>query len=141
MSGHGGWNGEVKVWQVDDGAVASIAETPTPTKENWSRALAWSPSGRKLAVAKDAGIVEVWDVATGQSSRTPPLGASWPIALAWSPDGSRLAVGLSGPSREIKVLDVTSNKELAVLSGHKSNLRTVSWSPDGRRLATSGADS
>ena len=56
----------------------------------------------------------------------------------WSPDGLRLAVGLSGPSREIKVLDVTSNKELAVLSGHKSNLRTVSWSPDGRRLATSG---
>ena len=57
--------------------------------------------------------------------------------IAFSPDGQRFAVaGGIG----VWVYDVATSRELALLTGHKTEVRSVSFSPDSRTLASGGND-
>jgi dipeptidyl aminopeptidase/acylaminoacyl peptidase len=59
-----------------------------------------------------------------------------PVAsLKFSPDGSLLAVG---GYREVRLIDPSSGKELATLSGHADYVRSIAFSPDGKMLAAGG---
>jgi WD40 repeat protein/serine/threonine protein kinase len=59
-------------------------------------ALAFSPDGRQLAAHVGAGIVQLWDVSSGQLVDE-LVGQRVPGGLSFSPDGRRLAVGASHP--------------------------------------------
>jgi hypothetical protein len=59
-----------------------------------------------------------------------------PVAsLKFSPDGALLAVG---GYREVRLIDPSSGKELATLSGHADYVRSIAFSPDGKMLAAGG---
>ena len=59
-------------------------------------------------------------------------------SIAFSPDGQRFAVaGGIG----VWLYDVATSRELALLTGHKTEVSSVSFSPDGRTLASGGDDS
>lgn len=60
-------------------------------------------------------------------------------STAISPDGGIMATG-SNDDKAVKLWDVASNRELAILEGHAGPIQSLAFSPDGRRLATGSED-
>jgi WD40 repeat protein len=59
-------------------------------------------------------------------------------SLALSPDQKLLASG--SRDRKIKIWNMVSGQEMAVLGGHGKRIRSLAFSPDGRLLASAGDD-
>ncbi|MCE2397010.1 WD40 repeat domain-containing protein [Candidatus Poribacteria bacterium] len=57
--------------------------------------------------------------------------------VQYAPDGTRLAVATS---IGIWLYDTANGQEIALLTGHRSEVRSVAFSPDGRTLASGSAD-
>ncbi|MGV2480912.1 UNVERIFIED_CONTAM: WD40 repeat domain-containing protein, partial [Salmonella enterica subsp. enterica serovar Weltevreden] len=59
--------------------------------------LAWSPDGKKIAVAGGSpareGEIQVWDVAKKKLELSKSLTFDTVYGVSWSPDGKHLAVG------------------------------------------------
>lgn len=94
-------------------------------------------SARLVSFSSSGNGARLWDVATGALTATlPPEGARWWIrAVALDPKGGILACA-SNDGR-IRLLDVVSGEQLAVMRGSGWRL---SFSPDGGILAASALD-
>ena len=94
-------------------------------------AVAFSPSGARLASADSRGAVRVWDTASLATVCTFTVAKVLRRGLSWAPDGERLAcvVGMG-----VEVWSA-SGERLATLAGHESNVQCLSWSPDGALIA------
>ncbi|MGH7173567.1 MAG: TIGR03067 domain-containing protein [Gemmataceae bacterium] len=60
-------------------------------------------------------------------------------AVALSPDGAWLAAS-GAPSNAVRVWEMASGKELAILRGHAARVESTVFSRDGKRLFTADAD-
>ena len=80
----------IRVWEIETGRKLL---TKSGFDAYWTRALAFSPSGKYLASGGEAGNLRVWDISEGESViwETYPTGIQ---ALAFSPNGDYLAVAL-----------------------------------------------
>jgi len=151
----------VRVWDLDaDREFAVLSDPSSPG--NFGRGLGFSADNRTLAVGRDDGAIEVWDV-PARLVRATLWGhsegyASWGIRLA--PDGRSLAsrgeyVGPSSvpgglqlsvtrallgrawrPDPEVVVLDVETGRRLARTGGAIHPF----YSPDGTMIATRETD-
>jgi WD40 repeat protein len=95
-------------------------------------ALAIGPRGRMLAAASFGGtltLLRVDDLEIIAERRVNRINA-----LAFSPDGTRLASG----SRDgaVRLWDVVTGRQVAVLRGHRRPVNSLAFSPDGRTLAS-----
>jgi WD40 repeat protein len=122
--------------------------------------LVFNPDGRLLAVGVTGN--QLWDVIGGAKLDAPKANRSgWvspqaaqesaeemmdqmlgnPMtqssAAAFSPDGS---IGAQGIANSIKLWDVQSGKEIAILTGHTSEVRSLAFTADGRELLSGGDD-
>jgi WD40 repeat protein len=100
-------------------------------------ALAFDPSGATLAVGRQDGYVEVYDVESLERLRRFPAteGALW--ALAYSPDGSLIAT--AGNDGSVRLFD-REGSPLLILRAHELTVAGLSFSADGTRLASASAD-
>jgi WD40 repeat protein len=97
-----------------------------------------------LASGSYDGNVKLWDAATGKEQQTIRLNGVWVKAIAFSPDGKRLAIGgalrneVAGqPSIGIvKLRELMTGNEQAVMMGHTNWVLAIAFSPDGRTVAT-----
>jgi WD40 repeat protein len=97
--------------------------------------IAWSPGGRRLAVAGDGAVV-VFDAALHGRLR---LEAGEVVfALGFSLDESRLFVGLDSGS--LRVVDTMTGAVLRDLPGHDGPVRAIAPAPDRDAVATAGDD-
>jgi WD40 repeat protein len=97
--------GTVRVWNLTTGQQSwdSIYDPTMPADGSpiacvicpaWITSIAWSPTGRLLAIAGADGDVCLWNAANGRE-RLRLHGDGWGtgFAVAWSPDGGHIAAG------------------------------------------------
>ena len=95
----------IRVWEIETGRKLL---TKSGFEAYWTRALAFSPSGKYLVSGDEASNLRVWDIAKGESViwETYPTGIQ---ALAFSPSGDYLAVALWDTT--IQILHWRGNNE------------------------------
>jgi len=75
--------------------------------------------------------VHLWDLDGGEAEvLAPEAGNVW--ALDVSPDCRTLAIGTQ--DGVLKLINLPTRQEIAVLKGHLTAIPEVAFSPDGRRL-------
>jgi WD40 repeat protein/energy-coupling factor transporter ATP-binding protein EcfA2 len=91
-------------------------------------------SGGKLVVTRvDSGVIELWDLETGESVKV-PTGMQELSVAALSPDGTRLA--FNGPSeKDVKLTNVTSPQNVFTLPAEQDYVHALVFSPAGKTLA------
>ena len=125
-------------------AIATLPSTPAIAQEAAPaaqppaiRSLAFSPDGKRLAVAVDtngAGILAIWSI----SERKPRLVKREPVgltAVTFAPSGETLAIGPAA-----RLLDAESGELLKTFEGHAGPARSVAFSTDGKQLVTASGD-
>ena len=97
-------------------------------------ALAFSPDGGRLVSAGRDGVAIVWDVATKKAFHTLKLknAKMWRVGVALSPDGKTLA---TADNVEVKLWDLVTGREKAVLAVGRAGPVCLDFSPDGKYLA------
>ncbi len=139
---------EIVLWEVATGKRRATLQGQPGT----AMALAFSPDGKKLAVAggtfdPDArnsdlrwkqGEARLWDVATGEGRRIGSHGAAF-HSLAFAPNGQTVAVGTTH-GVDIRLLAVATGKETGRLGPHRGWVHSLAFSPDGKTLAAGRAD-
>lgn len=99
---------------------------------------AFSPDGKRLAAATDAGMVFLWDTTTGTRLDVLKGHTRHVRHLAFSPDGQTLAS--ASADFTTRLWEIPAGREKLVLKGHTNWVTTVAYSPDGMRLATGSRD-
>ncbi|HKB04821.1 MAG TPA: protein kinase, partial [Gemmataceae bacterium] len=103
------------------------------------KGLAFSPDGRKLAIAHwSARAVWTWDVRADDSGRALEGHSDAVVGVAYRPDGKRLAS--ASHDQTVRVWDAETGRLLQTLLGHTSRVSAVAYSPDGRFLASASND-
>jgi WD40 repeat protein len=116
----------------------------------WDMAL--SPDGKQFATA--AGLLQVWDAATGALQRRCDVPKMWPksdpkerycyssswqlYSVLWSPDGRMMAA--CPTDHTCRVWDVATGALVLALQHKGVCPDAIAWSPDSRMLATGSYD-
>ncbi|MEV4888736.1 WD40 repeat domain-containing serine/threonine-protein kinase, partial [Nonomuraea sp. NPDC055795] len=130
--------GEVRLWDVARGRpVGAPIAWGDPTLQG---KLAFDPTGRRLAVGTDDGVMLI-DTGTGTkltSFRPANPKASSVYGLEFSPDGRTLAIATGGVdgALPLELRDLRSGSSLAT---DVESEGVTAWSPDGRVLMTATA--
>jgi WD40 repeat protein len=155
MLARGGWN-SVKLW---DARTGEPLRTLSPEKGTVF-AIALTPDGRTLVggggVPREgnqmyAGLVTIWDVATGRILHTLEGTTNTVHAVAVAPDGKTIAAGGGGPSRrfpgservvsEVRLWDVATGRLLSTVEGSLDTVRGLAFKPDGTSIVYGDTDS
>jgi len=118
----------VRVWDAERGTKCAVLRFLPSSDAVIS--VASTPRGCQITSRYHDGIVLLLDVATGTGLNMLGAGTGVTCNLV----GRRIAIG---PDNTIRVCDVESGAELAVLPGHEGDVHVVALSPDGRVLSES----
>ncbi len=100
--------------------------------------VACSSDGKLAASAGYEGVIQVWDLESGQSIHQLDRHGMPVGGLAFTPDNQLLLS--SGNDHRLRLWDIQSGAERRVFEGHKSILYGVDISKDGKRILSGGAD-
>ena len=129
----GGQDG-VRLWDVE-------ARSSTATLPGAVTSVALSPDGATLASGSGDGL-RLLDVETEAEVATYQHGSggwgSGVNSVAFSPDGTLVASG--GDDTTVRLWEMATGDNVAVLEGHDEPVRSVAFSTDGTMLASGDAD-
>jgi WD40 repeat protein len=121
--------GGLKIW--DTGTGQELRTLPA------SGVVAFTKDGKRLASARQNGVVEIWDAFSGQALHTLRHKGPAAYSVAFNPDGTLLA---SGGITYVQLWDTGNGKPLHTLSGQPKLVKSVAFSPDGALLASGSLD-
>jgi WD40 repeat protein/serine/threonine protein kinase len=110
----------------------------------WQHWLGQPPGERpdREGLPQNCRAVKVWDAATGlEALRLRHPDRAGLAAFVWSRDGTRLATlsqKLDDGSRQARVWDPATGREVCVIGGLHGEVSSLALSPRGTRLATTG---
>jgi len=125
-----------RAWLRDYGNTGFEPVTRTATVQAPQLAIAWSPSGRELAVGpvSEPYVMHIIEPDSKWTLRSYGFEEGYAGEMVWSPDGAQLAISTYSPDRtrhEVYVMDVAAyGTPRHLLDGCK-----IVWSPDGQFLA------
>jgi len=121
-------------------AAAPQVKPTSPVKPS-VYAMAWLPSGHRLALARFQSVTLI-DVRSGKTVSRLEGHAEAVRGIAVSRDGRLLAAagGIPGKLGEVKLWDLTSAQPTLSFQGHSDCIYAAAFSPDGKILATSSYD-
>jgi WD40 repeat protein len=100
--------------------------------------IAISPDRRRIVCGSYDGMIQVWDIETGEALGDPLRGHSEAVrCLAISSNGKRIVSGSN--DHTIRVWDLETGMALgSPLRGHTTYVLSIAISPDGQRIVSSG---
>lgn len=126
--------GGVRVWSAATGQELCSFAPP----QRGVTAVAFSTVGRRIASAREDGVVEIREFPSGRVLGTLDGHGGLIPALAFSRDGDYLAT--ANTDGMIRLWSV-AGRQVQVLRGHDGGVRSVAFRHDGRRLVSAGDDS
>jgi len=126
----------VRLWQP--GAARPTTLFPAAEgRPHVTKAIAFSPDGRRAAAPYDLDAVAIWAPITGRVPRILANQGSV-YALEFSPRGGLLAIApFEGAPR---IHDAATGAVRHVLTGHLNGVHALAFAPDGATLVTASAD-
>jgi WD40 repeat protein len=139
ISEDGGWiavgdhSGGYTVWDTSTGARQMHLQTPF-----YPFALAFSPDGKRLAIAAVGQPVQIYDSVSGEKllQLQHPTGGS--AGIAFSRDGGRIAT--ADADTVVRIYDARNGEMLARNADFLLVPLTVAFTADGKQLLTGGGD-
>lgn len=105
--------------------------------------VAFSPDGQSCASGGGGGMVNLWDVKTGELRASLKGHETVVLSIDFSPGGQQLVTcgsnHLLGEPAEVKLWDVAKGELLADLAGPLTYARAVCFGPDGRSILIAGS--
>jgi len=132
-----GWDNVLYLWDVSRLADQRAVEPVVLPHDSVPFAIAFSPDTRTLAVGGFHSLTIWAREPDGYKIVLEDEGTTY-RCLAFSPDGRSLALG--GDDNKVRIWDMPSGRERAVMNGHLDVVRSLAFSPDGRRLISTGQD-
>ncbi len=133
-AGTPGQMGEVKIFNVADGALA--ADLFTTDDEVFSIAL--NADGSRLAASCADRSLRVFDMTTLKQQLFVEDHADWVMDVAWSPDGTKLAT--ASRDKTSKVFDAKTGEAISTFNGHANPVLGVGFLPDNVNVVSGGRD-
>jgi WD40 repeat protein len=99
---------------------------------------AFSPDSRTLAVGRQNGKTEIWDILSRRRTNVLRKHTNNVNGLAFSPDGKYLATG--SWDNTVGLWDTATWKMVKRFIGHTNQVTSVAFSPGGKLLASGGND-
>jgi len=129
----------VRTLQGHSSGALSVSISPVCLPHTYRESAA-SPEGIDciLATGSSDGLVRLWDIASGYSTKILQGHTDWVWSVSFSPDGSILASGSDDNS--IKLWDVISGYCITTINDHSGGVISVTFSPDGQTLASASRD-
>ena len=133
------WDTTIKFWDVATGEeIKTFAGHKTEINS-----VSFSANGNLLASGSLDGAIKLWD-ASAQKEVIPFDNHLVGEGISISPDRKLLAstqkAAYVNQEDLIKLWDVATHKEIAILAGHRHWIKSVSFSPDGQWLASAAWD-
>ena len=101
----------------------------------------FSPDGRYLVSESEEGLVQVWDVQTGErQAAVNSSNGSIAWGIAFKPDGSMVGTSKLGGQVVLWNFSPGAIQESRSLLGHSGGVGGIAFSPDGKKLITNGVD-
>ena len=122
-----------RLWDVKTGAEVAVLDDHEPEFS----AAAFSPDGKRVVMIGRYAGIRLWDAASG-SQLAAHKEEEPPTYMATSPDATLAAI--VSQAGAVRVIDIMSGKDVAVLDGHDRSVNSVTFSPDGTRVVTSAQD-
>jgi Leucine-rich repeat (LRR) protein/phage FluMu protein Com len=97
----------------------------------WARFAAELPDGR-LITADNGGVMQFWDVATGEEVQRIDGKVGWLSSAALAPGGKELLLA----GWNFSAWDLATAKKLRTFEGNQSDTPRMVFSPDGKKLLT-----
>jgi hypothetical protein len=98
----------------------------------------FNPDGKSIATSTDAGLVRVWEVATGKMIAGPMRHGGRIWTVRWSPDGQFL--GTICTDGKARIWHAATGRLVAEPFAHEKEVRRVQFSFDMQRLLTGAFD-
>jgi WD40 repeat protein len=101
-------------------------------------AVAVTPDGKKAITGSGDQTVKVWDLETGENTKTFQSNQSTVFAVAVTPDGKRAITG--SYDKTVRVWDLETGENTKTLQGHTHPVEAVAVTPDGKRAISGCRD-
>lgn len=134
-SGEPSRNGELKVWKVADGSLASEIKDP---HSDTIYDLEFSPDGRYIASCAADRFMKVFELASGKLHRSYEGHTHHVLGVSWRSDGRRLAT--CGADNVIKIWNFQTGDQTRTIQGFGKEVTAITFAGDADAVVASSGD-